>query len=402
MTEARFRRAFLLLLVLAISAAFLALVRSFLLTILLAAIAAGLAHPLYRRLLPWAGGRRPLASVATMLIGFVVVGAPFAAVIVVVTNEAIRVAQNIRPWIEQFAAEPTALAPLIQRLPYAEHLLPYREQLLGRAGEFAQAAGSTIVGGLSTTTLSTVGLVVNFFIFLYTLFFLLIDGPAMIARIKQFVPLRPSDRDLLFEKFVSVTRATIKGTIVIGVVQGVLGGLAFWVLGIAGAAFWGAVMVVLSILPVVGGALVWVPTAVYLVLTGQFVKAAILSAFCGIIVGSIDNILRPRLVGRDTQLHELMILFSTLGGLFTFGAVGLVVGPIIAALFQTVWELFGAAYRDMLGAEGPPPASEPSTVVVGVEETRVEETLTATTAAGSPASAEPPDVRDHQQGPRGG
>ena len=122
------------------------------------------------------------------------------------------------------------------------------------------------------------------------------------------------------------------------------------------AALWGAIMVVLSVIPLLGGALVWVPAAIILALTGNWVKAVVLTAFCSLIVGSVDNVLRPRLVGRDTQMHDLMILFSTLGGILVFGAIGFIIGPIIAALFQTSWELFGLAYEDLLPpAERQPP-----------------------------------------------
>lgn len=348
MTNDRLRRRFLLLLVLCISAAFLWLIKYFLVTILLAALAAGIAYPLYHELLRYTGGHRVIASVTTMVSGLLIVGIPLGMVVAMATNEAIKVTQDITPWVQRIAAEPTALAPYIERIPYAEQLAPYREVLLTRAGELANNIGRLFVGALSSTTVSTVSFVVNFFIFLYTLFFLLMDGPAMIARIKRFVPLPGDDRDRLFDKFLSVTRATLKGTLVIGLVQGLLGGLAFWVLGISGAIFWGVVMVVLSVLPVIGGALVWVPAAIMLALTGQFMKAIILVAFCGLVVGSVDNVLRPRLVGRDTQMHDLMILFSTLGGIMAFGAVGFILGPIIAALFQTLWELLDTAFNDVL------------------------------------------------------
>lgn len=348
MTNDRIRRRFLLLLVLCISAAFLWLIQYFLVTILLAALAAGIAYPLYRKLLRVMGGHRVLASLTTMLSGLLIVGVPLGVVVAMATNEAMKFTQDITPWVKRFAAEPTALAPYLERLPYADQLAPYREVLLTRAGELANNIGGLFVGALSSTTVSTVSFVVNFFIFLYTLFFLLMDGPAMIARIKRFVPLPGDDRDRLFDKFLSVTRATLKGTLVIGVVQGTLGGLAFWVLGISGAIFWGVVMVVFSVLPVIGGALVWVPAAIFLALSGQFMKAVILAAFCGLVVGSVDNVLRPRLVGRDTEMHDLMILFSTLGGIIAFGAVGFILGPIIAALFQTLWELLDTAFTDVL------------------------------------------------------
>jgi predicted PurR-regulated permease PerM len=105
------------------------------------------------------------------------------------------------------------------------------------------------------------------------------------------------------------------------------------------------------VLPVIGGALVWVPAAIVLVIQGAWVKALILSGFCSIVIGSIDNVLRPRLVGHDTKMSDLLILFSTLGGIAGFGAIGFIIGPIIAALFVTTWQIFGRAYRDDLDVE---------------------------------------------------
>ena len=361
--ENRFRRIFLLIFVLAITAAFLWLIRSFLMTILLAAIFAGIGHPLFRRLTVLMGGRRPLAALSTLVVGLLAVAAPLGLVVYMVTAEAIRISANVRPWITQVARQPTSLAPLLERLPFAEQIAPYREQLFEKAGEWASSAGGFIVASLSTTTVGTVQAVFNLFILIYTVFFLLLDGPALLHTVRRFLPLREGERDLLLDKFVSVTRATIKGTLVIGVIQGTLGGLAFWALGIEHAIFWGAIMVVLSVIPLLGGAIVWVPAAIVLALTGHWMKAIVLAAFCALVVGSVDNVLRPRLVGRDTQMHDLMILFSTLGGIIVFGAIGFIIGPIIAALFQAAWELFGIAYQDLL-PRAQEPVTEPPVVIV--------------------------------------
>jgi predicted PurR-regulated permease PerM len=161
----------------------------------------------------------------------------------------------------------------------------------------------------------------------------------------------------MLERFMSVSRATIKGTLIIGSVQGALGGLSFWVAGIKGAAVWGTMMAVLSAIPGLGHALVWVPVAVYLGLSGQWSSAIGLFVWNAFVVGSVDNFLRPWLVGKDTELPDIVILVSTLGGLVLFGPLGFIVGPIVAALFVTVWELYGAAFADLLPPAPPAPAS---------------------------------------------
>jgi predicted PurR-regulated permease PerM len=306
-----------------------------------------------------------LAAAGTLLVGVVAVAAPLGLVAWMVTTEAIRLSASVRPWVERVSSQPGSITPAIERLPYGEYLVPYREQILQKAGEWAAGVGGFMVSSLSDTTLGTVNALFNFFILLYTVFFLLLDGPDLLHAMRRFLPLREGERDLLLDKFVSVTRATLKGTLVIGLAQGTMAGIAFWVAGIAHASFWGAVMVVLSVIPMLGGAIVWVPACLYLGLSGDWGRAVLLAAFCALVVGSVDNVLRPRLVGRDTEMHDLMILFSTLGGIFVFGALGFIIGPIIAALFQTSWELFGLAFADTLPSAADA-AAAPTTVDIDV------------------------------------
>ncbi|MCL4812426.1 MAG: AI-2E family transporter [Vicinamibacteraceae bacterium] len=344
----RFRKAFLLVLAVLITLAFLWVIWEFVMTVLLAAIFAGLLHPLFRRLTVILGGRAALASVITLLLAFFLVAGPLLTVAGAVVNEAIQISQTARPTVEGWVKEPGRMWALLEQLPFADRLAPYRQQILTRAAELTGNIGSIVVAQLSDTTRGTVRFLLHFFLMLYAMFFFLKDGPGMLHSVVTYLPLDAEDREEMLDRFVSVTRATLKGTVLIGAIQGTLCGLAFWVLGIGGAVFWGVIMVVLSIIPAVGGALVWVPAAIFIAMQGHWVKAIILTAFCGLVVGSIDNVLRPRLVGRDTRLHDLMILFSTLGGLLVFGVLGFILGPILAALFVTVWEIFGRTYHDVL------------------------------------------------------
>jgi predicted PurR-regulated permease PerM len=348
MTDDRFRKAFLLALVIAVSVGFFLTIRSFLMTILVAAIFAGLAYPLYSYLQPRLGGSRPLASAATLVLTIVLFVAPLLGILTVVVNQAIRITTTVKPLVERLVKEPSYLDQQLQRIPGHEFVAPYREQILTRAGDIIDTLGTFLVGSLSDATRGTVTFVFHAVLFLYTMFFLLMDGPAMLRAILAHLPLRDTEKEQMKDRFLAMTRATIKGTIIIGIIQGMLSGLAFWAVGIPDAIFWGVVMVVLSILPVVGGALVWVPACIILAVTGEFLKALLLAGFCSLVVGSVDNILRPRLVGRDTKMHDLVILFSTLGGIITFGPIGFIVGPILAGLFVTSWEIFAVSYRTEL------------------------------------------------------
>ncbi|MCG6910520.1 MAG: AI-2E family transporter [Deltaproteobacteria bacterium] len=338
----------LLMLVVFISALFFAMIRSFLMAVFLAGIFAALAHPLYSRITKGFGGRRAPASGVTILVILLVILLPLVGLFGIVTNQAIKVGGSVKPWIEKQMTEPDALVARLQGLPYAENVMAHREVILKKAGEAVGRISSFFINHLSAFTFGTVNFVFMLFVLLYAMFFLLMDGDKLLYRILYYLPLEDQDERRILEKFTSVSRATLKGTAVIGILQGGLSGIAFAVVGIPSALFWGTIMTVLSIIPGIGTALIWIPAAIILAASGAVYKAAGLALFCAIVVGSLDNILRPALVGRDTQMHELMIFFSTMGGIFMFGVPGIIIGPIIAALFITIWDIYGLAFRDVL------------------------------------------------------
>jgi len=273
---------------------------------------------------------------------------PLFAVLGVGANEALRVTETVRPQLERVVQRPGEFNRRLRVLPGYHYFEPYRGQIFAKAGELVGSMSAFMFSALSATTRATALFIFHFVILLYTMFFFLTGGPGLLAGVLEYLPLTEADKERMLDKFVSVTRATLKGTVLIGIAQGLLGGLAFWAAGIDGAIFWGTVMTVLSIIPGIGGALVWLPAAIILITTGEVWRGLALAAFCGLIIGSVDNLLRPLLVGRDTQMHELLIFFSTLGGLMLFGVMGFIVGPILAALFVTVWGMFGSAFRSSL------------------------------------------------------
>ena len=340
----------LLLLVFFISALFLSMIRQFLMAIFLAGIFSALSFPLFLRLTKWFRGRKNLASIATIIVLIFVIIIPLAGLLGIVTNQAIKVGEAVRPWVEKQLSQPDAISSALKSLPYFEKIEPYRNTILKKAGEMIGTVSSFLINRLSSMTRGTVKFLFMLFVMLYTTFFFLIDGDKLIKKILYYLPLEDHDERRMLDRFTSVTRATLKGTAVIGIIQGVLAGMAFAVVGIPSAVFWGTIMTVLSIIPGIGSALVWVLAAIILAATGHLAKGIGLALFCAIVIGSLDNLLRPILVGKDTQMHELMIFFGTLGGIIMFGVVGFIIGPIIAALFVTVWDIYGDAFKDILPA----------------------------------------------------
>lgn len=186
----------------------------------------------------------------------------------------------------------------------------------------------------------TVEFLLGVFVMLYLLFYLLRDGDTLLGYVERVIPLPPEQQQVLASSFTATVRGVLKGDLVVAVVQGVLGGLIFWALGIGTPILWGALMAVLSLLPVFGTGLVWAPAAIYLLLSGSVWKGIVLLALGTLVISTIDNVLRPVLVGTDVKMPSYVVLVSSLGGIAIFGANGFVIGPLLAVLFLTAWEMY--------------------------------------------------------------
>lgn len=343
----------ILCLVLIVSFIFISMIWNYLMAMFLAAITAALLYPLYQRLINWFGGRKTLASMVTIIIFLLIIILPLGGLLGIITAQAIHVGQSVTPWIESHLNQTENISSLLEKLPYSDYLLEHQDEILQKLGQMVGSISRFLIDSLSAFTLMTVQFIFMTFIFLYTLFFFFIDGEEILHKILYYLPLEDKEEQLLLHKFTSVTRATIKGTAVIGIIQGGLAGIAFAVLGINSAVFWGTIMTVLTIIPLIGASLVWIPASIILIAGGATAQGVGLAIFCAVVATGSDNILRPRLVGKDTEMHELLIFFGTLGGLAMIGIVGFIIGPIIAALFITLWEIYGKVFKELLPDVGP-------------------------------------------------
>src|SRR5690606_35891759 len=307
-------------------------------------------YPLHARIEATLAPRRGLAAATSMLLVVLIVVVPLVGVIGAVTAEATALVQRFN---QQQIELNQVYAAISARLPQLTALLERLNidpaSIESRVAEAAVGASRFIAARALEIGQDTVRITVFFFLMLYLLFFFLRDGPRILDGLVRALPLGDERERHLLERFAEVSRATIKGTLVVGIVQGAIGGAAFWAVGLSAPVMWGVVMALLSILPAVGPALVWAPAAIYLVATGSVWPGIALALIGMLVIGLVDNLLRPVLVGRDTRLPDYMILLSTLGGLTAFGIAGVVIGPIIAAFFVSCWE--------MAQSEFEPPAS---------------------------------------------
>lgn len=347
--EDGFRKFFVLLLLFGVAAVFLNMIRGFLVALFLAAVIAALIHPLQRQVSRTFGGRERLAAVVVVIVFLLAVGVPMLALLGLVAAEAVQISAKVMPWIrDQFEAGSPLAAELPSWLPFSEELAPYRRTILENIGQGVSAVGKFLVGGIPDVTQGTIRILLDAFILVYALFFFLVEGRQWLVQAKNYVPLQNEDRDLIVERGFAVTRAALKGILVIGLLQGVLVGLAFWAAGIQGAAFWGAIVLILSAIPALGSGLVWGPAALYLFVSGEIGWGIAMLAWGIVIVGLVDNVLRPIVVGRDAKLPDLVVLISTLGGITVFGVAGILIGPIIAAILSIVLDIYHAAFARAL------------------------------------------------------
>jgi len=342
-------RNFFLYLVAVVSLAFLGLIAEFLLATFWAVILAILFNRRYEKIQSKMPEKTDQAAALTVSYALLIFIVPLLVISVAVVFQAGQINEKLKEKendsIEEVFEE--TVEDLQEQIPVDKKTLKKyglsTKKLKKKFNNFLEDSTQSFAGYAIGFTQNMFTLMVNFFLMLYIFFFFLRDGPQLIKELIWVVPMKDKDEKELFQRFESVARATVKGSLVVAFVQGVIGGLLFFLLGIEASFLWGLIMIVASLLPV-GSALVWGPWAIILLAQGDYTRGCILIVVGVGFIGLIDNFLRPRLVGKDTKMPDYLILLSTLGGLTWFGLSGFVIGPVIAALFVTCWQMMGKEY----------------------------------------------------------
>ncbi|WP_417620759.1 AI-2E family transporter [Parasphingorhabdus sp.] len=340
---------FLIALLVIVSLAFAALIEPFFGAVVWGVVVAVLFRPVYEGLLGYLPGRPSLAAVITLILILLLVVVPSILLGMAMAQEAASIYLRMQAGEIDFGSVFEAFEDSLPHWMQVQLAIYGYDDFASIRAEIEQSI-SAILEFLVTQLLSVGQGAFQFMlglgVMLYLTFFLLRDGRALTERIEQMIPMSEEKRQILMEKFLIVIRATIKGSLIIAIIQGTLGGLVFWVLDIRGALLWGVLMGVFSLIPAIGTGFVWVPVALYLLVTGDVWEGVVL-AFCGIfVISMVDNIIRPILVGRDTRMPDYVVLISTLGGLQLFGINGIVIGPLVAALFIAIWSIFSDMHQE--------------------------------------------------------
>lgn len=322
--------------------------------VLWAVIVALLFSPVHKLLLRKLSGRRTLASLLTLLLVVLIVVIPFTMITASLAREAAALFQRVQSGElnptqllrGMFAALPSWITSLLERLGVGDF-----EALQAWLNSTATQASKLVASRAVSIGQVTLDFVVELFVMLYLAYFLIRDGDQLIVRVRHAIAMQGDDKNELLDTFTTVVRATVRGNLVVAAVQGALGGLAFWFLGVSGALLWAVLMAFLSLLPAVGAGLVWLPVALYLLVSGATWQGIGLIVYGVFVIGLVDNVLRPILVGKDTQMPDYLVLITTLGGMTLIGINGFVIGPTIAAMFLAVWQLHMKRRPDAAGPE---------------------------------------------------
>jgi predicted PurR-regulated permease PerM len=318
---------------------FLYLLNPFYFPLFWAAVIAGIFQPLYRRI----NRRLNHPSLSTMLIFLVIaviILLPAGVVGTLVFNESLQLYGKLSPDPKNIDQGFQNIIGMITNNPLADLLHIDKSVLIEKASEVLRSVTNYIFVNLTTLTQNTLGLLVQFAIMFYALFFFIRDGEKFLRTAMRILPLGLGREKLLYNRFVITARSTLKVTLIIGGIQGALGGIVFLITNIEGAVIWGLLMMIMAVVPVVGCSIIWGPAGILMLLNGQLWEGILILASGFLVISMVDNLMRPLLIGKDVEMHPLLIFLSTLGGIVLFGFSGFVIGPIITSMMLAIWDMY--------------------------------------------------------------
>lgn len=346
MKFAHIQQTFFFALLITTTGIFLWMLGTYLLPVLWGAVIAILFYPLYVWFRRTFGERAGLASLTTVLTIILAVFIPLTIIGGLIVQDSLELYQRITQ-NEQFERQ-SLLDRADEFLAYLEPYGISQDDVIGRAQEWIATISQTLSSSLVAVSQMTLTLAIQVAIMVYLLFFFFRDGATLRSQLLYYIPLEYKYGDRLLERFANTARAVVKGTLTIALLQGVIIGITFWLTGIASPVLWAVVVAILALIPALGPALIWLPAGIIMISTGALWSGVAILVVGAILVGLVDEFLRPILVGRGAQMPDAIILLATVGGLATFGISGFIIGPIIAAFFLSLWTIFGERYAKEL------------------------------------------------------
>jgi len=334
-------------LLISVSFAFIYLAWPFAYPIFWAAIIASIFHPLYERFLRMT--KLPnLSSAITLIIVIFVILIPLAIIGTLLVSQSIDLYNALDNNKSEINTNIKNIAYWVQHNQLTAKFNFDEQFWADKMSEITRTVVDYIINTLKSWTQNSIAFLAQAVIMFYALFFFLRDGKKMLKFLMHLCPLDDDNEAVLYEKFTTTASATLKGTIVVGLIQGTIGAILFWATGVQGSIVWGLVMAAASILPPFGTGIVWLPAGIFMLVTGNIMGGVIILATGVLVIGTIDNFLRPILVGKSVKMHPVLVLLSTLGGLLSFGITGIIIGPIITSIFLSFWEIYEHIFKKQL------------------------------------------------------
>ncbi|MBT4120427.1 MAG: AI-2E family transporter [Candidatus Magasanikbacteria bacterium] len=341
----KMRSSFFFGLIIILTISILYIFKPFIYPIFWAAVIAMMFYPIFSWLNRYMKAPNLSAFIVLILV-IVTIFLPLVLLSSLLVNESVDLYQSVSKW--DLSDQVQDVSIWVEKTSFAPYIEKAQTEWANYAANTAKSVSVFLFNNIKSVTQNSLRFIFMMFIMLYTLFYFLKDGEKMLKRLMHLSPLGDKYEKMLYEKFRSASRATLKGTFIIGSIQGILGGILFWATGIEGAFIWGIIMVALSIIPAIGSVIIWFPAGIIMLIIGNIWQGVVILVIGTLVISMIDNLLRPPMVGKDIQMHPLLVLFSTLGGILIFGISGFIIGPILAALFVAIMTIYDHHYRNEL------------------------------------------------------